>query len=60
MHTYGLLALTAVGYIAAALWGYLKGRENDRTLDREWAAGYAAGLAKADKMWPTVNRWEMR
>jgi hypothetical protein len=60
MSTYALLAITAVGYVAAAVLGYLQGRERDRKIDRAWSSGYAAGLAKADQMWPAVNRWEMR
>jgi hypothetical protein len=45
---------------ASAYWlGLRTARHDQRKVDRAWADGYAAGLAKADDMWPAVRRWSM-
>jgi hypothetical protein len=60
MDNYQILALIGLGWAASGFFGYLQGRATVRRIDEAWANGYAAGLAKADQMWPSVNRWEMR
>jgi hypothetical protein len=60
MNTYTIIAVWIVGHAATYLLGYLHGRETNKSRERAWADGYAAGLAKGDQMWPAVNRWEMR
>jgi hypothetical protein len=41
-------------------YGWELGRASDRSKDRAWCDGYAAGLAESDRTWPTVvRRWEM-
>jgi branched-subunit amino acid permease len=58
------LTVTVLCSSLAFLLGYLTGRERDETREQAWAQGFAAGLAKADSMYPfvrpIVNRWEMR
>jgi hypothetical protein len=40
-------------------YGWWFGAADDRSKQRAWCDGYAAGLAKADEIWPTVvRRWE--
>ena len=52
-----MLSCAAVGF----MYGMMYAGSNARRADRAWTDGYAAGLAKADEMWPTVvRRWEMR
>jgi len=46
--------------VLAFVGGRLHGRYDSRSRERVWCDGYAAGLKKADELWPTVNRWEMR
>jgi hypothetical protein len=60
MNVTTLLVIWAVGYVAAYAVGYFRGRDDNGPREKAWAEGFAAGLARADEMRPSVNRWEMR
>ena len=60
MNTFLFISTLASSALSGYLFGWLAGRDDNRTKERAWCDGYAAGLAKADQMYPSVNRWEMR
>jgi hypothetical protein len=60
MNMYALVALillcSSLGFVYGLTFANFKARHGERA----WTDGYAAGLAKADEVWPTVvRRWEM-
>jgi coenzyme F420-reducing hydrogenase delta subunit len=58
MNTVIILTALAAGAYGLFVIGYMIGQDANHS--KTWAAGYAAGLAKADEMWPEVKRWEMQ
>jgi hypothetical protein len=60
MNTFLFISTLASFAVSGYLLGWLAGRDDNRTNERAWCDGYAAGLAKADQMYPSVNRLETR
>jgi len=56
MNAYLLLSLLMLCTAGGFAYGYLFGRDTERSYDRAWASGFAAGVQKAE----TLGRWEMR
>jgi Na+-driven multidrug efflux pump len=60
MSVYVIVALNLFGYGTAVLLGWMIGRDDERSRERAWAEGYAAGLERSDEWWPAVaRRWAM-